>query len=205
MIGTRLNVQEARHRLARRIAFGNRGQLRRRYREGMEDQIGSLGLALNAVVWWNSLYLDAAEPLIDPRAYLERLPELAPELPPGAREFATEPGHYDFYGQRCVKDLKLRFQTWAPEANALELSFRHNCWKHEEDLTIRYAGLRSLHTDLVVASVQVSTAFDVVLDEVLPYQGGCLHEIGFWGGTMVVAADDLAAVWTGADCPDRPH
>jgi hypothetical protein len=148
---------------------------------------------------------DQGEPLIDPRAYLERLPELAPELPPGARAFATEPGHYDFYGQRCVKDLKLRSQTWAPEANALELSFRHNCWKHEEDLTIRYAGLRSLHTDLVVASVQVSTAFDVVLDEVLPHQGGCLHEIGFWGGTMVVAADDLAAVWTAADCPDRPH
>jgi hypothetical protein len=53
MIGTQLNVQEARHRLARRIAFGNRGQLRQRYREGMEDQLGALGLALNAVVWWN--------------------------------------------------------------------------------------------------------------------------------------------------------
>ncbi|GAA3467418.1 hypothetical protein GCM10018965_019710 [Nonomuraea roseola] len=60
MIGTQLNVQEARHRLARKIAFGNRGQLRQRYREGMEDQLGSLGLALNAVIWWNSLYLDAA-------------------------------------------------------------------------------------------------------------------------------------------------
>ncbi|WP_344948297.1 Tn3 family transposase [Sphaerisporangium flaviroseum] len=60
MIGTQLNVQEARHRLARKIAFGNRGQLRQRYREGLEDQLGSLGLALNAVIWWNSLYLDAA-------------------------------------------------------------------------------------------------------------------------------------------------
>ena len=35
----RPTVQEARHRLARRIAFGNRGQLRQRYREGMEDQL----------------------------------------------------------------------------------------------------------------------------------------------------------------------
>jgi hypothetical protein len=26
----------------------------------MEDQLGALGLALNAVVWWNTLYLDAA-------------------------------------------------------------------------------------------------------------------------------------------------
>ncbi|MGK5555971.1 Tn3 family transposase [Actinomadura kijaniata] len=60
MIGTQLSTQEARHRLARRIAFGNRGQLRQRYREGMEDQLGALGLALNAVVWWNTLYLDAA-------------------------------------------------------------------------------------------------------------------------------------------------
>ncbi|MGW3347117.1 transposase [Nonomuraea rubra] len=60
MIGTQLNVHEARHRLARKIAFGNRGQLHQRYREGLEDQLGSLGLALNAVIWWNSLYLDAA-------------------------------------------------------------------------------------------------------------------------------------------------
>ncbi|WP_271217558.1 Tn3 family transposase [Streptosporangium carneum] len=60
MIGTQLNVQEARHRLAQKIAFGNRGQLPQRYREGLEDQLGSLGLALNAVIWWNSLYLDAA-------------------------------------------------------------------------------------------------------------------------------------------------
>ncbi|MFF4779219.1 Tn3 family transposase [Microtetraspora fusca] len=66
MIGTQLNVQEGRHRLARRIAFGNRGQLRQRYREGMEDQLGALGLALNAVVWWNTLYLDAAVKQIRP-------------------------------------------------------------------------------------------------------------------------------------------
>ncbi|MGV4926349.1 hypothetical protein [Streptomyces sp. HJ7] len=26
----------------------------------MEDQLGALGLALNAVVWWNRLYTDAA-------------------------------------------------------------------------------------------------------------------------------------------------
>lgn len=51
MIDTQLNVQEGRHRLARRIAFGQRGQLRQRYREGIEDQLGALGLALNAVVW----------------------------------------------------------------------------------------------------------------------------------------------------------
>lgn len=67
MIGKQLNITEARHRLARRIFFGQRGELRQNYREeGMEDQLGALGLALNAVVLWNSLYLDrAAKQLAD--------------------------------------------------------------------------------------------------------------------------------------------
>ncbi len=60
MIGKQLNITEARHRLARKIFFGQRGELRQHYREGMEDQLGALGLALNAVVLWNSLYLDRA-------------------------------------------------------------------------------------------------------------------------------------------------
>ncbi|MGW2461824.1 Tn3 family transposase [Streptomyces sp. NPDC001761] len=60
MIGAQLNVTEARHRLARRIIFGQRGELRQHYREGVEDQLGALGLALNAVVLFNSLYIDAA-------------------------------------------------------------------------------------------------------------------------------------------------
>ncbi|WP_052852705.1 Tn3 family transposase [Streptomyces avicenniae] len=60
MIGARLNVTEARHRLARKIFFGQRGELRQHYREGMEDQLGALDLALNAVVLFNSLSIDAA-------------------------------------------------------------------------------------------------------------------------------------------------
>ncbi|MFF2507699.1 Tn3 family transposase [Streptomyces sp. NPDC058067] len=34
--------------------------MRQHYREGMEDQFGALGLALNCVVPFNSLYIDAA-------------------------------------------------------------------------------------------------------------------------------------------------
>ncbi|MFE6449655.1 transposase [Nocardiopsis dassonvillei] len=60
MIGAQLNVSEGRHQLARKICFGNRGELKQRYRQGLEDQLGALGLVLNAVVWWNSLYIDAA-------------------------------------------------------------------------------------------------------------------------------------------------
>ncbi len=54
-----LTVQESRHALARKICHGNRGQIRQAYREGQEDQLAALGLVLNAVVLWNTRYLDA--------------------------------------------------------------------------------------------------------------------------------------------------
>jgi TnpA family transposase len=59
-VHTQLTVQESRHRLARKIFHGQRGELRQRYRNGQEDQLGALGLVLNAVVLWNTRYTDAA-------------------------------------------------------------------------------------------------------------------------------------------------
>lgn len=59
-ISSQINLQEERHRLARQIFHGQRGQLRQRYREGQEDQLGALGLVLNAVVLWTTRYMDAA-------------------------------------------------------------------------------------------------------------------------------------------------
>lgn len=50
-----LNRHEGRHRLARTIFHGKRGELRQRYREGQEDQLGSLGLVTNIVVLWNTI------------------------------------------------------------------------------------------------------------------------------------------------------
>lgn len=55
-----LNRHENRHNVAREIFHGGRGQVRKRYREGQEDQLSSLGLVLNAVSLWNTLYLDRA-------------------------------------------------------------------------------------------------------------------------------------------------
>lgn len=43
--------------MARAICYGQRGEIRKRYREGQEDQLGSLGLVTNAVVLWNTLYM----------------------------------------------------------------------------------------------------------------------------------------------------
>lgn len=55
-----LTVQESRHKLARDICHGKRGQIMHAYRQGQEDQLGALGLVLNAAVLWTTRYLDAA-------------------------------------------------------------------------------------------------------------------------------------------------
>lgn len=60
LMNRQLTVQESRHRLARAICHGGRGQIRQAYCEGQEDQLAALGLVLNAVVLWNTRYLDAA-------------------------------------------------------------------------------------------------------------------------------------------------
>jgi hypothetical protein len=57
---TQLNRQEFRHRLARRVCHGDRGEIRKAHRQEQEEQLGALGLALNAIALWNSLYIQAA-------------------------------------------------------------------------------------------------------------------------------------------------
>jgi TnpA family transposase len=59
-IQKQLNRVEGRHNLAREVFHGKRGELRKKYREGQEDQLGSLGLMLNIIVYWNTLYIEAA-------------------------------------------------------------------------------------------------------------------------------------------------
>jgi TnpA family transposase len=58
---TQLNRGEGRHSVARTICHGQRGEIRKRYREGQEDQLGALGLVTNTVVLWNTLYTEAAQ------------------------------------------------------------------------------------------------------------------------------------------------
>jgi Tn3 transposase DDE domain len=59
-IKAQANLQEGRHALARKIFHGKYGQLYQRYQDGMEDQLGALGLVLNALVLFNTRYMDAA-------------------------------------------------------------------------------------------------------------------------------------------------
>ncbi|VCZ14033.1 Putative transposase (identified by ISEscan HMM) [Escherichia coli] len=38
----------------------SKGEIRKRYTDGQEDQLGTLGLVTNAVVLWNTIYMQAA-------------------------------------------------------------------------------------------------------------------------------------------------
>jgi hypothetical protein len=140
--------------------------------------------------------------VISPARYLERLPSLADDLPVGARGFATAPEHYDFYSKRCVKDLEVQYiRTVRADDQQMEIQFRHNCWKHDEDLVIRYAGVSRFDA----AGIEDNDWADlgtVILDEVLPDQNGCSHEIAFGNGSLIIVCRDLVATWTEADCPD---
>jgi TnpA family transposase len=55
-----LNRTEARHDLARAVFHGRRGDLYQAYRAGQEDQLGALGLVVNAIALFNTRYMDRA-------------------------------------------------------------------------------------------------------------------------------------------------
>jgi TnpA family transposase len=57
---TQLNRTESRYGVAARICHGRHDEIRKRYREGQEDQLGALGLVTNTVVLWTTIYIQDA-------------------------------------------------------------------------------------------------------------------------------------------------
>lgn len=92
---TQLNRHEGRHRLARTIFHGKRGELRQRYREGQEDQLGALGLLVNVVVLWNTIYMDAALDRLRAEGHEPR-PEDVARLSPLGHTHVNMLGRYAF-------------------------------------------------------------------------------------------------------------
>lgn len=94
-IQTQLNRGESRHAVARAVFFGKRGEIRKAYREGQEDQLGVLGLVVNMIVLWNTMYTHRALEHLRQR----RQPCLAEDvarLSPLAHEHINTLGTYRF-------------------------------------------------------------------------------------------------------------
>ncbi|MFJ6438571.1 Tn3 family transposase [Streptomyces sp. NPDC091416] len=94
-MGKQLSVQESRHNLARDICHGKKGTIHQAYRDGMEDQLGSLGLVLNAVVLWTSRYIDAAVAQLRAEGH-EILDEDVARLSPLVHKNLNVLGRYSF-------------------------------------------------------------------------------------------------------------
>ena len=102
------NLQEGRHSLARHVFHGRRGELRQPYHEGMEDQLGALGLVLNCITLWNTVYLDAALAKLRADGYPVRDEDVV-RLSPYVRKHLNVHGHYSFRlpelaGRRALRD-----------------------------------------------------------------------------------------------------
>ena len=92
---TQLNRGESRHSLARAVFYGKRGELHQRYREGQEDQLGVLGLVVNAIILWNTRYIELA--LNNLRRDGESVDEAdIQRLSPVGHEHINIVGHYSF-------------------------------------------------------------------------------------------------------------
>ena len=102
-----LNRGEGRHQLARVVFHGKRGELRQRYREGQEDQLGALGLVVNAIVLWNTLYMDAALAQLRAEGHEVRDEDVA-RLSPLGFEHINMLGRYAFTLPETVARGELR-------------------------------------------------------------------------------------------------
>ena len=102
-----LNRHEGRHQLARTVFHGKRGELRQRYREGQEDQLGALGLVVNVVVLWNTIYMDAALNRLRAEGYEVRDEDVA-RLSPLGFEHINMLGRYAFILPDAVARGELR-------------------------------------------------------------------------------------------------
>ena len=104
---TQLNRGEGRHSVGRAVFHGRRGELRQHYREGQEDQLGALGLVLNMIVLWNTIYIEAALNQLRNEGYQVRDEDVL-RLSPLQHEHINMLGRYTFSMPDAVANGGLR-------------------------------------------------------------------------------------------------
>jgi TnpA family transposase len=110
-----LTVQESRHKFARDVCHGKRGTIHQAYRDGMEDQLGALGLVLNAMVLWTTRYIDAAVEKLRTEGHEIRDEDIA-RLSPLKHRNLSVLGRYSFTASNPAEgDLRPLRDPDAPE------------------------------------------------------------------------------------------
>jgi TnpA family transposase len=102
-----LNRIEGRHSVARVVFHGKRGELRQHYREGQEDQLGALGLVLNMIVLWNTIYMEVVLNQLRAEGYPVREEDVL-RLSPLIYSHINMMGRYSFSVPEIVANGELR-------------------------------------------------------------------------------------------------
>ena len=81
--------------------------MRKSYREGQEDQLGALGLVLNATVLWNTIYMESALNHLENQS-VKMDDNLIQRLSPLLHQHINVLGHYSFTLSEQIEKGKLR-------------------------------------------------------------------------------------------------
>lgn len=131
-----VNRREGRHNVARWVFHGRRGEVRQKYREGQEDQLGALGLVVKALVLWKTQYLNAIlNRLRDSGTTV--LAEDVARLSPLLFEHVNVLGRYHFELSPSLAHGALRpFSEPDRPGEGMLLEawrlFSRHCWRHPE-------------------------------------------------------------------------
>lgn len=131
---------------------------------------------------------------LDPRPYLELLPEIIDALPPGARAFAKNVEHYEFNSGQCIKDLRFSSMAVDDATRRVSVKFAPHPFKHATGLEITYTDVTSLSVDREGAD-GIGWLGTLLLDKVLPVDEGVSHEVKLSCGSIRVISSDLEARW----------
>ena len=104
---TQLNRGESENGLKRILIYGKKGEIHEAHREGQEDQLNSLGLVTNAIILWNTIYMETALDAIRKGGYTVN-PEDEKRLSPLGHDHINIVGHYSFDLPDEILNGKLR-------------------------------------------------------------------------------------------------
>ncbi len=90
------------------LYHGRRGEIYEKYREGQEDQLSVLGLATNAVVLWNTVYIQSALDYLRAQGEVIKEEEDEAQLSPFGRKHINFLGHFSFMLPKVLSDGQLR-------------------------------------------------------------------------------------------------
>lgn len=102
-----LNRHEGRNKLARTVFHARKGEVRQHYRQGQEDQLGALGLVVNIIILWNTIYMDAAIAELENEGHVIDPADKA-RLSPLGSEHINMLGRYSFAIPESVARGELR-------------------------------------------------------------------------------------------------